>query len=65
MKISTASDSSSSRPLKGFNSNFFGAVLTGGGGGEKEEGVNSYINALRLKQWKNVPDIVELSVTKG
>lgn len=66
MKISAASDSSTSRPLKGFNSNFLGAVLSGGPKRHKG-GLNTckHVNALRLKQWKNVPDTVQLSATKG
>lgn len=46
MKISTASVSRSSRPLKGFN--FLGAVLSTGEGGKK----GSTLNTLWLKQWK-------------
>lgn len=40
MKISTASESSSSKPLKGFNSNFLGAAFAGG---QKEERTNTFI----------------------
>lgn len=47
MKISTASVSRSSRPLKGFN--FLGAVLSTGEGGKKK---GSTLNTLWLKQWK-------------
>lgn len=55
MKISTASDSSSSRPLKGFSCSFFCAVFSKGGreGGQKGGGgVSTYISASRPKQRK-------------
>ena len=66
MKISTASDSSSSRPLNGFNSNLFGAVLSGEATErDEEERVNKCEKGENSGEKKNVPDAAQLSLTKG
>lgn len=65
MKISTASESSSSRPLKGFNSNFLGAALSGEKKTNKED-MDNYLSVLRLRPAeRKVLDAVQLAVAKG